>query len=294
MTVSVVIPTYNHRDFILRTLQSVVAQSFTDYEVIVVNDGSPDDTHDLLMPLADAGRIRYFRQANAGQASARNRGIETARGRYIALLDDDDLWPMGSLAERVRLMEQHPDAVLVYGRVEPIDGADAPLTAEAREQLAIEIPPDGPNGDVFAAFVERNYILSPGQTLIRRSALDALEESPFDTTLWGVDDFDLYLRLASLGPFAYTPITVLHYRIHAGNASRNAARMHRNEMALYRKHLRRFAGDPQKRQSIRRGWQQRRNRLTRYWLRTAFVAMCRGRFAEAGENLLTTMQLHAL
>src|SRR3954470_24757434 len=96
--VSVVIPTYRHRDYVLRTLDSVFAQTYRDFEVIVVNDGSPDDTNRRIRPLVSAGRIRYIEQANAGQAAARNTGIAHARGRYIALLDDDDLWPADKLA----------------------------------------------------------------------------------------------------------------------------------------------------------------------------------------------------
>ncbi len=78
--VSVVIPTYKHAEYVLATLESVFAQTFTSYEVIVVNDGSPDNTAAKLQPLVDAGRIRYFEQPNAGQSAARNRGLAEARG----------------------------------------------------------------------------------------------------------------------------------------------------------------------------------------------------------------------
>ena len=92
-TVSVIIPTYNHVDYVAETLETVFAQTFGDYEVIVVNDGSPDGTAEVLRPSREAGRIRYIEQANAGQAAARNRGLAEARGEFIAFLDDDDLWP---------------------------------------------------------------------------------------------------------------------------------------------------------------------------------------------------------
>src|SRR4051794_22002333 len=116
--VSVIIPTYKHRDYVLRTLESVFAQTFTDYEIIVVNDGSPDDTADVLRPLVEAGRIRYIEQPNAGQASARNRGIAEARGEFIAMLDDDDLWPAGKLEWQVAEMHRDSDAVVIYGFAE--------------------------------------------------------------------------------------------------------------------------------------------------------------------------------
>ncbi|MGA8478958.1 MAG: glycosyltransferase family A protein [Chthoniobacterales bacterium] len=101
-SVAVVIPTYNRSSYILETLRSVFAQTFTDYEVIVINDGSPDDTAKLLEPLVKTRRIRYFEQKNAGQASARNKGIQEAKGKFIAFFDDDDIWPPCSLCDLLR------------------------------------------------------------------------------------------------------------------------------------------------------------------------------------------------
>ena len=91
--VSVVIPTYKHAEHVLETLGSVFAQTFTGHEVIVVNDGSPDDTAERLRPLAEAGRIRYFEQPNAGQSSARNRAVTAAAGEFIEFLAADEHWP---------------------------------------------------------------------------------------------------------------------------------------------------------------------------------------------------------
>ena len=223
--VSVVIPTYNHRAYVLDTLASVFAQTFTDYEVIVVNDGSPDDTAEVLRPLVEAGRIRYFEQPNQGQAAARNRGIAEARGEFIALLDDDDLWPPDSLANRVYVLGGHPACVLVYGVVEVLGhGAGSRW-------------PNGnaPSGDVFQAFAADGWIYSPGQTLIRRSALDQV--GCFDPTIWGTDDWDLYLRLAQVGRFQFIPELVFYYRIHASNSTKKWQRIYRNGLRVVNKHF---------------------------------------------------------
>jgi glycosyltransferase involved in cell wall biosynthesis len=107
--VSVVIPTYKHRDFILDTVNSVLSQTFRDFEIIVVNDGSPDDTASLLRPMAESGMIRYVEQSNAAAAAARNRGLEMARGKFIAFLDDDDLWPQDKLEWQVLALSNSPD-----------------------------------------------------------------------------------------------------------------------------------------------------------------------------------------
>src|SRR3954471_16219960 len=109
--VSVVIPTYKHAGYIEETLQSVFAQTFTDFEVIVVNDGSPDNTTAVLQPWVASGRIRYLEQPNAGQSAARNAGIRLARGEFVALLDDDDLWPADKLAIQVERLRTQPNAV---------------------------------------------------------------------------------------------------------------------------------------------------------------------------------------
>ncbi len=223
--VSVIIPTYKHRDFVQETLQSVFAQTFTDYEVIVVNDGSPDDTADVLKPLAEAGRIRYIEQENQGQGAARNRGLAEARGEFVALLDDDDLWPPDKLEWQVACLRADPAAALVYGYRETF-GTDAG---------DIKPKEDAPSGQVRTAFLQDNCITSPGQTLIRTAALRVI--GGCDTSVWGADDWDLYIRLAGQGEFVYRYRLALYYRTHLSNASKNTERMYHNSCRVQYKHL---------------------------------------------------------
>lgn len=110
--VSVVIPTYNAPHFLLETVQTVLDQTFADFEVVIVNDGSTDDTAERLGPLVERDRrVRVITQENAGIGAARNRGIDESRGKYVALLDHDDLWMPGKLAAQVSYLQSHPHCV---------------------------------------------------------------------------------------------------------------------------------------------------------------------------------------
>jgi glycosyltransferase involved in cell wall biosynthesis len=222
--VSVIIPTYKHQQFVLATLDSVFAQSYGDYEIIVVNDGSPDETHRVLEPLVAARRIKYIQQPNAGQASARNRGLAEAQGEYVAFLDDDDLWPADKLQHQVAALSASIGSVLIYGYPRWFnETTDCPH----REPC--------PSGDVRRQYLRRNWIWSPGQTLIRTSALRQI--GGFDPSIQGADDWDMYIRLASVGHFIYENAEALAYRLHRGNASRNIGLMRRNLLRVRSKHL---------------------------------------------------------
>jgi glycosyltransferase involved in cell wall biosynthesis len=222
--VSVIIPTYKHRDYISHTLDSVFAQSFRDFEVIVVNDGSPDDSDAVIRNHPSFGRIRYLQQSNAGQASARNAGLAEARGQYIALLDDDDLWPADKLAWQVEALASG-ESVLIGGAVSLFQDGNPPHRHFAAKSASLELP-DLANGCPF---------FSPGQTLIRASALRQV--GGFDQSIWGADDFDLYIRLARIGRLATSPRPSLFYRLHGANASRNRDRMLRNCATVVTRHF---------------------------------------------------------
>jgi glycosyltransferase involved in cell wall biosynthesis len=222
--VSVIIPTYKHRDYISHTLDSVFAQSFRDFEVIVVNDGSPDDSDWVIRNHAAFGSIRYLQQPNAGQAGARNAGLAESRGEFIAFLDDDDLWPANKLEWQVDALASG-DSVLIGGAVSLFQDGNPPHRHFAAKSAAIEYS-DLANGCPF---------FSPGQTLIRASALRQI--GCFDRSIWGADDFDLYIRLSRIGRLATSSRPSLFYRLHGANASLNRNRMLRNCATVVERHF---------------------------------------------------------
>jgi glycosyltransferase involved in cell wall biosynthesis len=223
--ISVIVPAYKHGEYILDTLNSVFAQTYRNFEVIVINDGSPDNTADILRPLVDSGRIRYFDQPNGGQPSARNRGLNEAKGQYIAYLDDDDLWPPDKLQWQAAALDSDPDLLVVYGKCvnlgeRPEDSTD---------------PDDFPTGMIYDDFCISNHIRSPGQSLIRAGALRAI--GGFDVEIKGADDWDLWIRLAKKGRFRYENRIALHCRNHDSNASSNLWAMYMNCMRVVQKHF---------------------------------------------------------
>ena len=224
--IGVVVPSYGHASYVGEAVASVLAQGWPALDVVVVDDGSPDDVAAALAPWVADGRVRLVRQPNGGQAAARARGLREVRGELVAFLDDDDLWPPGTLAARVAELERHPEAVLAWGPHATLlpDGRRVPPPDEER-----------PQGWCRAAFQRRNWIHSPGQTLIRRDALE--RAGGFDAALAGSDDWDLYLRLAREGTFRVLPEVALVHRVHGANASRHAIEHARRHVAVMRRHL---------------------------------------------------------
>jgi glycosyl transferase family 2 len=183
--VSVVIPTYQRRNYVRRALASVLAQSSQDFELIVVDDGSTDGTGSAVDGLDD--RIRYEWQENGGVSSARNAGIRLARGDLVAFLDSDDQWLPDHLAIVSDVLARHPEAVLCSTSPRFDAGGRQP---SSRAEIADLLP---------LLFVE-NVVGAPSGLVVRRTAL--LEAGGFDERLPVMEGWELWLRLARLGPFA--------------------------------------------------------------------------------------------
>tara|TARA_B110001469_G_scaffold126247_2_gene143424 strand:+ start:2838 stop:3770 length:933 start_codon:yes stop_codon:yes gene_type:complete len=224
--VSIIIPAYGHAEYILEALKSVFWQTYNDFEVIVVNDGSPDNTEEVLAEYIESEKIRYILQQNQGVATARNTGLERATGEFVAFLDDDDVWPEDKLAQQVQLIESC-DAVMVGGTCKIYAPGDGSQNLDRTENSC----------EVLATidFFSGNPFTSPGQTLIRKSALDAI--GGYNSAIWGVDDLDLWIRLSRIGEIHYYRRVVLYYRLHESNASLNLEKMARNTELVIRQNL---------------------------------------------------------
>ncbi len=219
-SVSVVIPAYKIAPFVAETLGSVFAQTFRDYEVVIVNDGSPD-TEEFERALAPyAGRVRYFRQENRGAGAARNRGIEEARGEFVAFLDGDDVWLPSYLEEQLSFIRAggfdlvYADALL-FG--------DSPLAGQTYMETA---PSNGPVNFMSLIRNECNVITS-GVVARLQAVRDA---GLFDESLRNAQDFELWVRLARRGArLAYQRKVLLRYRYHEGSLSGDVLNRARRE-----------------------------------------------------------------
>lgn len=222
--ISVVIPTYGHRDFVRQAIESVRRQDFTDLEIIVINDGSPDDTDDLLRPRAEEGEFRYLRQENHGYSAAINRGITLARGRYIAFLDDDDLFAADKLSWQYDFLERNPEFGMVSGNAIIIDKDGNDL---ARTNFSGELK--------FDDFFNGGFLVSRGQGLYRRSVWDLV--GGMNMSIWGADDWDLYFRIARVSRVLMDPRPALLYRKHGNNSSAARDRMLLNSCKVVKRHI---------------------------------------------------------
>ena len=225
-TISVIIPVYNTAAFIGEALDSVFAQTYKDFEVIVINDGSPDsdELEQVIAPYRE--RIVYFKQHNRGLAGARNTGIRHARGEFLAFLDSDDCWLSDYLASQMKLFEETPSLGMVYCDAEYF--GDLALAGKTYMQRCPS------NGLVTLESLIREDCQIYGSCLARRRVV--VEAQLFDESLRCCEDYDLWLRvLYHGGRIAYQKKVLARYRSRPGSLSRDSMKMLETLVAVYEK-----------------------------------------------------------
>ena len=211
-TVSVVIPAYNSADMLSEALDSVLAQTFSDFELIIVDDGSTDNTREVVALFEDP-RIRYVYQQNRGLSGARNTGIRVSRGRYVAFLDADDIWLPTKLAAQVELLDSLPGVGVVYGSTYWVEDRRVFGGRKARYRGNIVRP----------LLVEGNIVAGSGSSVMaRRECFD--EVGLFDTAPVH-EDWDMWLRLAVRYEFDFVPEPLVKIRVHGVSMQKNVEKM---------------------------------------------------------------------
>jgi len=217
--VSILIPSYNAAHFLPMALESVLSQTYPDFEAIVIDDGSTDNTREVVKGfMAKSPKIKYFFQENQGLPSARNRGIKESTGEYLALLDADDQWLPNRLQEGVKVLDADKTVGLVHANITFMDADNHVISIPQRKVEFL-------NGNVFDHIFLRNADISCPTVIFRKDCCDAV--GLFDTKLTGLgcEDRDLWLRIAQKYPFAYIDRVLANYRVTANSMSRNIQKM---------------------------------------------------------------------
>jgi len=228
--VSIIIPTYNRASLLIEAIQSVLIQTFSDFEIIIIDDASSDNTLEVVKPFLSDHRVLFIRNTqNKGIAKSRNLGISIAKGQYIAMLDSDDVWlDSNKLTAQVSYLEKNSDCEVVGTWLIQINELGNHLKKIAFAKT---------DADIRKSILYRNHI-AHSSVLFRKEK--ALIVGGYDEALETMEDHDFWLRLGSYGEFATLPIYALGYRVHKGSISRTKVkRVAMDELAVvwrYRNH----------------------------------------------------------
>jgi glycosyltransferase involved in cell wall biosynthesis len=236
--VSVIIPNYNYGRYLRQTLESVFSQTYKHLEVVVVDDGSKDDSEIIVKSYS--GRVRFVQQKNQGVSAARNRGVKESTGELIAFLDADDLWLPTKLEKQIQRMVQDPAIGLVHCAFQEIDASGKPL----------EVFLEGMEGWVSREMLlfERPVVLATGSTgLVRRTTFENV--GGFDVKLCTSADWDFCYRISRLQRIGFVPEPLILYRVHGSNMHANIKLMEHDVLHGYDKA---FSVDAPDLRSIRR------------------------------------------
>jgi glycosyltransferase involved in cell wall biosynthesis len=275
--VSVVLPTYNSARFLGTAIQSVLDQTFQDWELIVVDDGSDDNTRDVLAAFRDP-RIRYFYQENRGAPAALNAGLRLARGAYVAFLGGDDRWMAEKLALQVAQLDGLPPQVaLVYADLRLVNLEDNAILGRFLDGR------EPPRGRVLSELVRtEGSFIHPCASLIRREVFDKV--GLFDETLRTHEDWDLWIRIASVYEVEALDIPLAVYGRHPSQLTKDIWQMYSDGVEAKLRVLRSNTLPPADRRALR-------HYLAHHHYGYGIKALNLGRRKEAWEALLKSLRL---
>jgi GT2 family glycosyltransferase len=220
-TISVVVPAYNGERTILETIKSIQQQTFSDFELIVINDGSTDRTLERLATVEDP-RLKVFSYENGGLPVARNRGIARAMGEFITFIDADDLWTPDKLELQLAALQQHPEAGVAYSWTLVMDEKGEGFYPG--KSVSFE-------GNVYSQLLLSNFIASGSNVMLRKEAIASVGE--FDPTLRSCEDWDYWLRVAARWSFVVVPKYQILYRQSSGAMSSKVEVMEKNLLIVH-------------------------------------------------------------
>jgi glycosyltransferase involved in cell wall biosynthesis len=221
--ISVIVPAYNAERSIIETIASVQQQTFLDFELIVINDGSTDRTLELLATVKDS-RLKVVSYENSGVSVARNHGMAHATGEFISFIDADDLWTPDKLELQLAALQKHPEAGVAYSWT-------SNMSDEGKSFDFGHLPIF--TGNVYPELLVTNFIANGSNLLIRRQAIESVGE--FDPALSGCADWDFYVRLAARWHFVVVPKPQILYRQSSGSMSSKIETMEKENIFVIEK-----------------------------------------------------------
>lgn len=225
--VSVIIPTYNCATYITEAIDSALAQTYKDYEIVVVDDGSTDNTREVLGKYIENGLINYIYQSNQGVVAARNATLRAARGEYVAFLDADDMWEPNKLELQMRFLAERPDVALLHGNIRIVDADKNKTVFES-----LPISKRHKSDHIFEELYLGNFI-NTSTVVIKRECLDKVGH--FDTSLRQAEDYDLWMRLAAEFKCGFQDVVMGTYRVHGTNTSKNNIQVTEHDLKVLNK-----------------------------------------------------------
>jgi glycosyltransferase involved in cell wall biosynthesis len=224
--VSILLTCYNHLRFLPPAFKSILDQTYRDYEVLAIDDGSSDGTREWLSARPEP-MIRIFNERNLGTYGALNAGLAAASGEFVAVLNDDDLWAPAKLERQVALLDAHPEIGLVHTDGAFIDGEGRQTPGSP---LGFEFP-RFETGDLSLALVYQNKIIASA-ALARRRCFNEL--GGFNEAYFGSGDWEMWIRIAEMWKVGFVPEMLTFYRVHGANASHKLDRIWRDDEMLRR------------------------------------------------------------
>jgi glycosyltransferase involved in cell wall biosynthesis len=276
--VDVIIPAFNAAKYLPTAIESVISQTFGDWQILLVDDGSTDNTKEVVAPFLDrlGSRIKYIHQNNRGLPAARNTAIRASTSEFLALLDADDVWLPCRLEESLKALTDRPQAGLAYGLIRTIDPEGQPYgSIWAGNSI-------GREGKIATHIYTRKIELPCPSITFRRGCID--DVGVFDETMRATEDRDLWLRIALRYEVAFVPKLLAYYRLSPNSMSADPQRMLQAQLQFIRKHYGAEGCGPRSRQiALARAYKQR-----------AEVLKNRGRSWDALSSALKAVAIYPL
>lgn len=228
-TVDVIIPAFNAARYLPLALESVSSQTFDDWHIVLVNDGSTDATDEVVAPFLErfGSKITYIKQKNRGLPASRNTAIRSSDSEFIALLDADDVWMPNRLTESVAVLKAQKDVGLTYGLVTLINPEGCTIETWSGNRGNAE-------GQIASQIYMRKIELPCPTVTFRRKCVDDI--GFFDETMRATEDRDLWLRIALHYSVAFIPVILASYRVSPGSMSTDSRRMLESQLRFIHKH----------------------------------------------------------